>query len=55
MLRLKKLDIKAILKAPKQRVIYMPIEPGSRKIITGEEETIKLWDVFGYENQKYDF
>ena len=52
----KKLDIKATLKGHKQRVVYMAIGPDSRKIVTGAgDETIRFWDVFGYENQKYDF
>ena len=52
----KKLDIKATLKGHKQRVVYMALGPDSRKIVTGAgDETIRFWDVFGYENQKYDF
>ena len=52
----KKLDIKATLKGHKQRVIYMALGPDSRKIVTGAgDETIRFWDVFGYENQKYSF
>ena len=51
-----KLDIKATLKGHKQRVIYMALGPDSRKIVTGAgDETIRFWDVFGYENQKYSF
>ena len=52
----KKLDIKATLKGHKQRVVYMALGPDFRKIVTGAgDETIRFWDVFGYENQKYSF
>ena len=52
----KKLNIKATLKGHKQRVIYMALGPDSRKIVTGAgDETVRFWDVFGYENQKYSF
>ena len=52
----KKLDIKATLKGHKQRVVYMALGPDNRKIVTGAgDETIRFWDVFGYENQKYNF
>ena len=34
----------------------MALGPDSRKIATGAgDETIRFWDVFGYENQKYSF
>ena len=52
----KKLNIKATLKGHKQRVIYMALGPDSKKIVTGAgDETVRFWDVFGYENQKYSF
>ena len=51
-----KMDIKATLKGHKQRVIYMGLGPDSKKIVTGAgDETIRFWDVFGHENQKYSF
>ena len=51
-----KMDIKATLKGHKQRVIYMALGPDSRKIVTGAgDETVRFWDVFGYENKKYNF
>ena len=51
-----KMDIKATLKGHKQRVIYMALAPDSKKIVTGAgDETIRFWDVFGHENQKYSF
>ena len=50
------MDIKATLKGHKQRVIYMALGPDSKKIVTGAgDETIRFWDVFGHENQKYSF
>ena len=50
-----KMDIKATLKGHKQRVIYMALGPDSRKIVTGAgDETVRFWDVFGYENKKYN-
>ena len=51
-----KMDIKATLKGHKQRVIYMALGPDSIKIVTGAgDETVRFWDVFGLENQKYSF
>ena len=50
------MTIKATLKGHKQRVVYMALSPDSRKIVTGAgDETIRLWETFGYENQRYNF
>ena len=50
------MTIKATLKGHKQRVVYMALSPDSRKIVTGAgDETLRFWNAFGYENQKYNF
>ncbi len=52
----KNMNIKAKLKGHKKRVVYMALSPDSRKIVTGAgDETIRLWETFGYENQRYNF
>jgi cell division cycle 20-like protein 1 (cofactor of APC complex) len=42
-----KMDVKATLKAHKDRVIYLALGPDGKKIVTGAgDETLKFWDVF---------
>ena len=54
----KKMEIKVTLKGHRQRVIYMSLGPDSKKIVTGAgsgDETVRFWNVFGLEDEKYGF
>ena len=47
------MDVKATLKGHKDRVIYMALGPDSKRIVTGAgDETIRFWEVFGFDNKK---